>query len=73
MTNDLHTDQERRRLGLILLLTGLVTWLALMGYIVYIRTPHVMILVLTACCWGVSMVGKTMLKTKDPVPEARQK
>ena len=59
---------QKRKLGMMLLLGGLVPLIAMMVYIVYTETNSPYIIALTIVCWVVFFAGKTMLKTKDPKP-----
>lgn len=55
--------RKRRNLGVTLLVAGVVPMIALMIYIVMVRTPSMLVIVATVACWLVFFAGKTIMKT----------
>lgn len=59
-------DLMRRRLGLALIVAGLVPWIGLTFYIVQVRQPSALVIVAYLLCWATFFVGKTLIKTREP-------
>ncbi|MCC6547191.1 hypothetical protein IT570_08490 [Candidatus Sumerlaeota bacterium] len=60
-------DTPRRRVGVGMMIAGLVAWVAMMVLIVYRNTttgevPTRTFMIATFLCWGVFFVGKSILK-----------
>lgn len=68
----LQSLRMKRNIGIGLLVAGIIPMIALMIYIVMVRTPSMMVVVATVACWLVFFAGKTLMKTAT-LASAREK
>lgn len=57
-------EANRKKIGITLMLLGVIPWLALMLYIVQVRIPSGPVIAATVACWAIFFLGKTLTKSR---------